>query len=205
MKRTVWIFIILLVGLTYSKAHADPPPTGTTPSNVGYLGNMDALIKAIKGLSVQLSTAAGPAGPAGPAGSGGGTVTESTATLTLFGGGVFLSTFNPIGSATFRVSKSSFYVTGVDAFVNKPSSVGATHFKVYYSTSDRYGITWTPITFSVIVDTNLRQSVYTSTAFNLYEGYWVGVGIDTLAISGLQAEDWGVNLHGVMRRQGQQW
>lgn len=141
----------------------------------------------------------------GSAGGGSGTVTESTSTLTLFGGGVFLSTFGPIGSATFRVSKSTFYIAGVDAFINKPSSVASTMFKVYYSTSDRYGITWTPITFAVIVDTNLRSNLYTSTGFVINDGWWVGIGIDTVAISGLQAEDWGVNLHGLLRRQGQQW
>jgi len=194
MKRLIYLALLLLPALTLDMPHAED--NGFPVTQEINIGNMQELIDAIRAIPAVATTTVS---------SGGGTVTESTVTLTLSGGGVFLSTFGPISSTAFRISKSSFYVAGIDAFLTLPSSVGATSFKVWYTTADLYGIVWTTVTPNMVVSTNARQSVYISTYIPLYEGAWVAVGIDTIPINGLMPEGWGVNLHGINRRTGQIW
>ena len=149
------------------------------------------------------ATVSGATGTVSASGGGGGGADSSTTSFTMYGGGAFLSTANPIGTTTHRVTKSTWQVLGVDAFINKTSSVGATIFKVWITTSDNYGIAWSTITPQIVVSTNNRSSVFISTGFQVQDGNWIGVGIDTIPISGLQPEDWGVKLHYWKRQSGQ--
>ena len=168
--------------------------TGITVTAIDIVG--DEFVSSYSGSTVTLTHTPS-------AGGAGGGTDVSTITFTMYGGGAFLSTANPIGTTVHQVRKSSWEVVGVSAFINLASSVGATMFKVWHTTSVSYGITWSTITPQIVVTTNSRESVYISTKFAVNDRTWIGIGIDTIPISGLQPEDWGVNLHLWKRLDGQ--
>lgn len=140
--------------------------------------------------------------------------TESTFTITLGGYGVFPSTYLPVEGATFRVSKATLVICGMDAWINKPSSVVAnsTVFLMFHSSGGGYGINWSSMSPPVAVQPDLsgssdqaRHSIYISTRMEIYDGNFIGIGITTVPISGVTPVDWGVNLHCLIRRAGVAW
>lgn len=132
-------------------------------------------------------------------------IADSTVTYTLGNGVVYLSTFSPIDSATSWVDKATITIVGVSAFVSKASSVGATMFQVYQTSSANYGVTWARISPQIVVTTNNRYSNYYSTSMVINQLESFGVGINTIALSGLPAEGWGVNFYIRVNRKNQEW
>lgn len=142
---------------------------------------------------------------------------ESTSTVTLFGGGIFMSTSAPISSTIFRVTKATWTIAGVDAWAGYASTVAATKFKVWRSTDPTYSNSWSTVTPQIVLSTapgagggsppnSLNTySNYISTSYVINDGWYVGIGIDTVPISGILTQDWGVNIYTIIRRNGQVW
>mgnify|MGYP001593104700 FL=1 len=156
--------------------------------------------------------AAGDAGAQGPAGPASSVGILSTSTLSLGGGGVFLSTFQPISTTVTRITKGTFTIVGVDAFLVTPSTVGATKFKVWVASDTNFSNCWSTVTPQIVIGTQATGgslpntfSTYISTQYVIYDGYYLGVGVDTFSVTGTVPQDYQVNIHGRKDSSGVTW